>query len=589
MAAVAFRVAALLGERGSSDTDGGWTPEALRRLMVNLGMDEQRADTLASTASAELGKVGSEMNFVDFLRWLFAGEADTSATGDPADPSFGHSLRGVSVHHLSTELTRRVEAAGLNRESKIYEFEPKVIRPAGERMWCPRDQQLGAAYVDTLRGADDVGMATIMLSYTWGYRLRDITDSLDAYCQRERLDPKRVYVWICCLCINQHKVVASSKSGSTISFEVFQEEFGSRVRNIGHVVPLMAPWENPFFLSRVWCVFEMYKATSENVKTTIIMPPQEEDDFRKALRDQTGMDEVWKNLGNVDAETAQASVEADRKHIMALIAQGPGFTAFNSRVVSKLKGWMVDSSEGYLSTSMAGITTVGDGEFLGICQSVNKMLRWTGEYDRAGELLEPASERVANVKSQDAANLLRQVGIIRRKKRNFSGAEATFQQAKAVSEQLASGMKTANGALLLMNMGILRAEQRDDRAAALFSQAEDLAAELGLLETNIAGLTYQWWGYFERRRARLDRAEELFTKALEAFDKTNALETPIGKSMYQEMGELRQAQGDLTGALEYYERALEVHTRFGLADSVEFRSINECIEDVKQRLEGPKN
>uniref|UniRef100_A0A7S1WXY6 Uncharacterized protein n=1 Tax=Alexandrium catenella TaxID=2925 RepID=A0A7S1WXY6_ALECA len=582
MSAASFRAGVLVCQQYSKDD--AWEMPALRSLVTELGLDEQEVDPLVSGAFAELGKTGGSMSFLEFMRWLYGAKTQTARPPDPADPTLGDPLRGVSVHHLSTDFMRQVEGVGLGRDSKVYDVEPLVIRPPGEQMWCPRDGQLGAAYVDTLRGEDNAGKSTIMLSYTWGYPIGDIVDSLVAYCQREELDPKRVYVWICCMCVNQHEVIGTSMAGHTVSFEDFQEVFGSRVRDIGHVVPLMTPWNNPRYLTRVWCVYEMYTAINSSVKTSIIMPPKEEEAFRKALREQTGLDDVWRDLGNVDAESAQASVEADRKNILALVEKSPGFKEFNSAVVIKLKSWMVDSSEGYLRMGLEGVATVDDSALLGVCLSVNKMLRWSGEYDRASALLERAARRVASVDSADAANLLRQVGILRRKSRDFAGAGEALAQARGISERI-GGMRTPDGALLLMNMGILQAEQNIDGAASLFSQAEDLAAELKLLETNIAGLTYQWWGYFERRRNCLDRAEELYAKAVKAFEKTGALKTPLGKSMNQELGELKQAQGDLRGALEHYEKALVAHTKFSLVDSVEFRPIRECIDDVVRRLE----
>jgi len=500
---------------------------------------------------------------------------------DVADPTLGHPLRGVSVHHLSTEFISQVEATGLSGDSKVYDIEPVVIRPRGQDTWCPRDGQLGAAYVDAIHGEDHAGMATIMLSYTWGYRIGDVVDSLVEYCNRERLDPKRVYVWICCLCINQHKVIRASKVGQSVPFESFQKEFGSRVRGIGHVVLLMAPWHDPFYLTRVWCVYELYTAAVENVQTTIIMPPGEEFRFREALCDKTSMDEVWKNLGKVDVENAKASVNADRVAILAMIKDGPGFIDFNACVVGKLKNWMVESSEACLKNNFdTDSSDISDSAFLGICQNVNKLLRWTGEYERAAELLEPAIKRAGNADSEDLANLLRQVGIIRRRQRNASGAKEAFEQAKGITERLGT-LETSDGALLLINLGISEFESGGDPFNVMFA-ARDLTSKLGLLDTNVGGLLFKWLGVFEFRRGNFQKADEFYKSAWSVYEKTGAL-PQLGK-LKLDMGELKQAQGDLESALALYKEALESQKKFGLLDSVESRQIVTSIEDVEQRL-----
>jgi hypothetical protein len=63
---------------------------------------------------------------------------------------------------------------------------------------CPRDGKKGAAYVDTVHGADNAGLAQYMLSYTWNYPIIVIVGGLTLYCEQHKLDPKRTYVWMDC-------------------------------------------------------------------------------------------------------------------------------------------------------------------------------------------------------------------------------------------------------------------------------------------------------------------------------------------------------------------------------------------------------
>jgi hypothetical protein len=106
--------------------------------------------------------------------------------------------------------------------------------------------------VYTLQGADHVGPANIVLSYMWGYTIGDIVDVLTNYCTSNDLNPKEVYVWICCLCVNQHRIVEMKKRKEEIPFEEFHNVFHGRVTSIGHVVAMMSPWlvqRQWFFLS----------------------------------------------------------------------------------------------------------------------------------------------------------------------------------------------------------------------------------------------------------------------------------------------------------------------------------------------------
>ncbi|CAE7226964.1 unnamed protein product [Symbiodinium sp. CCMP2592] len=95
----------------------------------------------------------------------------------------------------------------------------------------------------------------------------DIMDTLTQYCRDANLDPKRTYTWMCCFCINQHRVKETEAAGETVPFEEFKKAFGDRVKGIGKIVAMMAPWKDPFYIKRVWCDFEMYTATSEKQVT----------------------------------------------------------------------------------------------------------------------------------------------------------------------------------------------------------------------------------------------------------------------------------------------------------------------------------
>jgi len=124
----------------------------------------------------------------------FAGHASSA----PSSSSQLPKNLGVSVHYLATQFLAEVLATpGLSRTSTFYEIEdlscdlPGVVRRKGLHMTCPIDGRKGASYVHCLffnnttagddankeepedtvcpRNNDDcVGVATHMLSWTWG-------------------------------------------------------------------------------------------------------------------------------------------------------------------------------------------------------------------------------------------------------------------------------------------------------------------------------------------------------------------------------------------------------------------------------------
>jgi hypothetical protein len=126
---------------------------------------------------------------------------------------------------------------------------------------------------------------------------------LQRWTNRVGRDPKRTYIWICSLCLNQHRV-----QDKAVSPEELAAEFGPRVLAIGRLLPMLEPWcvavcavcrgdlraecacvyglfsrsltgphrtpcrrrrRNPLYLNRAWCLFELYTAIGEREKVEI--------------------------------------------------------------------------------------------------------------------------------------------------------------------------------------------------------------------------------------------------------------------------------------------------------------------------------
>jgi tetratricopeptide (TPR) repeat protein len=317
------------------------------------------ADAAAAGGARTLGKID-----VDFLPRGQTSQLPLSTTEHVAMPpsraktypivmaaedvdGLGHPFRAPSVDYLSNGFLREVEAAGLTKESTIQDIEERVLRGKGSLTSCPRDGRLGSAFVDAVHGEDNMGRATHMLSYTWGYRVTDIVDALQSYCLKSGLDPKRTYVWICALCVNQHRVHEKKRKNEVVPFETFAKEFGSRVQGINHVIALMGPWRAPRYITRAWCIYELAMAMSiPGCKLEFIMPPHEAVGFAKAVIDTAeGLEDLWQALNSVCIKRAEASVPADKEHIMRMVEEGIGLRPLNELVRSQLKSWFADVAE----------------------------------------------------------------------------------------------------------------------------------------------------------------------------------------------------------------------------------------------------
>jgi hypothetical protein len=127
---------------------------------------------------------------------------------------------GVSVHWLTTGFLEEIKEVGLDVESAtIHQLEsfqddepPGLIRQRGQHLVSPVDGKLGTSYVHALllessgkaeKEEERLGPATWMLSYTWGYTVRDITSTLSLFCRTHQLDPKQPHLYMDVLLVRQ--------------------------------------------------------------------------------------------------------------------------------------------------------------------------------------------------------------------------------------------------------------------------------------------------------------------------------------------------------------------------------------------------
>lgn len=268
----------------------------------------------------------------------------------------GSKPLGVSVHHLTTTFLDEIKSyVGYDNKQDsslskaIHELEnlneeTGFTRQKGANMICPEDGKKGTSYVNALQGEDNVGPATHMLSYTWAYKPKDIAEALDQFCQKNQLDPKRVYVWICCLCINQHRVYEDRKSGKMVPFDEFKCIFEGRVKSINKLIAVFSPWSEPRYLTRVWCIFEIFTANKIGCEVSIEMPEEQLDDFRNYVFYGKNHLEVahgiFKVLGKTKIEEANASVEEDRINILSIVNNSIGTSALNCKVNCLMRSWV---------------------------------------------------------------------------------------------------------------------------------------------------------------------------------------------------------------------------------------------------------
>jgi hypothetical protein len=240
-------------------------------------------------------------------------------------------LVACSVHHLISVLLPQCRRQG------------DTVRDLVQVYVAPATAMYGCCYVDYVDihqnlGPDHVGPATAMLSYSWSYTFRDIVMSLAEWIARNpQLDPRRTYVWMCCLGLDQNAL-----NTAVADSEALEAEFGHRVVRIGWLLPLLHPWDHPVYCTRLWCLFELYTAAANGVQVDALFVPGQRGALVKALRVHgltRGFSEATAVIRSTDATATKPS---DVLAIRALVQRLPnGFQTLDRAIQDRMNDFLI--------------------------------------------------------------------------------------------------------------------------------------------------------------------------------------------------------------------------------------------------------
>lgn len=494
---------------------------------------------------------------------------------------------GVSVAFLAGEFLEEIERLfgegadpDYNEVNKCMLFGP-TGRGCG--YLCPRDGLPGCSYVDALDPCH-VGQATVMLSWCWRYSVRKVVSAVVRWCERAGRDPARTFIWQCAVCCNQYRVEDKKARGESEPFEVFEEVFKNRVETTMHVIALLDPWDEPIYITRIWCIFELWTAVNtEGCRIEVVLPEDEELRFKDALRNE-GMLVMWKALDNLKIQNAQATVEADRINILRRVdpeartqeelEASAKCAEVNREVVQRLQAWCVDTAASHAESQIQAGNALGRSSLY-----AGNLLMAAAEWDRAEAILLSglqAVEQIGAVATPGHIALLRQLADLRNRQGRHEEAAALMEQVIAAFESFEN---TPEGTPCVSLRSVFFRtfwDRRWEYAASLRSAGEtaqlrgQLPEAVRLLKRSqrayeLAGGTgstacavcLTQIGACYSRQGRHRDAEELLTQVFEALDNDNAL-TPDDGELFKVYGRCRLGQGRNAEAMKLFESAKRI-------------------------------
>ena len=178
-----------------------------------------------------------------------------------------------------------------------------------------------------------------MMSYTWGDKIKDVALALWLWAAGTGRDPETIHIWIYSLCIDQWSLPADLALA-----------FKSRVERIGLLLPLRTPFDRPAYVTRLWCLYEMYTATSSpTCCVDMILPPAQLQRLEATLTYANSFELQEDVLAAISCADADASILADRDMLRALIQDSCGFHMLDAVVRANLEGVFKGLTKGWLA------------------------------------------------------------------------------------------------------------------------------------------------------------------------------------------------------------------------------------------------
>ncbi len=228
---------------------------------------------------------------------------------------------GVNAKYLNLFLRSHIDET----RNKTWQIVENIVKPGCKKHGAPLVECLDSEYTSP---------ATVFVSHAYSYNIEEVFQVLLEF---EEENPNS-YFWFDPFSLNQ---VPSSGEPAVLSTETLEKVFGDQIKAIGSVLIVASPWDDPAFLSRAWCLFELYMAVHKQVKLTILCPERESTVFLKEL--EVNWRAVYSALGRIDARKAEAREQADLDAIFASVERTCGFDGLNTLALEKTRKWVFET------------------------------------------------------------------------------------------------------------------------------------------------------------------------------------------------------------------------------------------------------
>jgi len=185
------------------------------------------------------------------------------------------------------------------------------------------------------RGRPAFDNATHFVSHAWKFKFSKFVDSLGEWLELNDVVQDNIYFWVDAFVVNQHDTQVYPQ-------EWWSTRFMQAVGDIGNVILVLEPWDDPVPLKRAWVIWELYCTSMTGARLSFTMSKAANRDFHEALVES--FEKVQTCLCSVDVSRSLAFHEADQDMIHKNIQRTIGFAKMNELVQTRVKMWLEDTA-----------------------------------------------------------------------------------------------------------------------------------------------------------------------------------------------------------------------------------------------------
>eukprot|EP00931_Biecheleriopsis_adriatica_P099907 TRINITY_DN7474_c0_g1_i1.p1 TRINITY_DN7474_c0_g1~~TRINITY_DN7474_c0_g1_i1.p1 ORF type:complete len:644 (+),score=116.58 TRINITY_DN7474_c0_g1_i1:50-1981(+) len=489
------------------------------------------------------------------------------------------STYALSADYLTSAFLDLI-GIGEDSEQSIFDIEP-LIRQHSAHATCPHDSRAGAAFAFVAKDTR-AGPATHLVSYSWSQRVLEIVHALKAHCWQRQLDTWAMRLWMCVLCINQHRVKERLAAGESVPFGEFSASFGSQVQHIGRVLAVCSPWQKPTLITRAWCVYELFMAImTPDVTLELIFPPEQEDEFANTLQ-TSGLQGVWNAIAACRVQSAKATIESDRRNILRLVESGPGCSALNLIVTSHLHKWLASTATHHARALLTQQSQSSE-QSASIARNCAQVVEYLFEVAQYDSVIDFGMQCLQCTHGDTTRGKLRLL-IGRASVSQGSLLEAKIHFQKAIDIYRSSETSTAqehwqDTAACLQHMGTVHRQLGENAAALkLYKEAMLLFEVAGAGESALAATCLRSIGAVHTEQGQYPESLWHYTQAMKVYKKAGAIFSPDSAKCLQNIGIVKMQAGQQSKALDLFLLALDVYKALGLEAKTPEAAF--CIQNV---------